>query len=440
MSRTANTKREAHRCCLACVILLLAFLTPVSMGFPGELDRTFGPGGRTVLSFSSGNDSVEDMVLQPDGKIVIAATIGFYPGISVSGGVTRLKADGTVDTNFGSSGRSVLTVAGFNTRVEGVALQPDGKVVVCGSAFDAAGNGTILLARYLVNGELDLSFGTAGKVLTQVGQNSNALDSAIQSNGKIVIVGIANRDFLIARYNADGSLDSSFGSNGIFQNTFGPVGALASDVELLSDGRILATGYISDNPQQIAIVRYLSTGQLDTSFDLDGKVTVSFAPGINVGFDSAIQPDGKIVVSGYHSADSTATFPALVRLNDNGSLDSSFGVGGKVTVQAGTLGGIFYSIGLDPANKIVAVGSARDLARPNNQDFFVSRFNNNGSLDPTFGSAFNGKVRLSISRFSENDEAKTVAIQPDGKIVVGGTAPRHYRRPFDFALVRLLGN
>ena len=228
-------------------------------------------------------------------------------------------------------------------------------------------------------GDLDLTFGNGGKVLTPIGSgNDYSFGAAIQSDGKIVLAGEsyngANRDFALARYNPDGSLDASFGSGG---KVVTPIGS-----------------------------RDESAG------------------------DIAIQPDGKIVVAGYSiNADSFADF-ALVRYNANGSLDNSFGTGGKVTTSFGSVGSdvvIAHAIAIQADGKIVAAGRSFG----NFNKFALARYNTNGSLDTSFGTG--GKLTTQISSNS-NDEAYAVAIQSDGKIVVGGRS--FNGATYDFAVVK----
>ena len=399
---------------------------------PGDLDSSFGSGGILSPPSSANNFFGADTVaIQSDGKIV---TVGFgYDGTNVGFGLMRYNADSSPDATFGSGGKVITHVGGDGYSVpSAAAIQSDGKIVVAGYNSDYGENSyNFLLARYNADGSLDSTFGTGGKVLTPFNDAApSAVD--IQPDGKIVVAGSGNiganfyYDFLIVRYNANGSLDNSFGSGGISANTFGS-NSFAADMKIQSDGKIVAVG---SSASAFALARYNTDGSLDVSFGTGGKVLTYF--NINTGaYAAAIQADGKIVVAG--TSYTTSNYFALARYNTNGSLDATFGTGGKVITTFSSGSGYATDVAIQSDGKIVAVGASGNGSSLNN--FTVVRYNTDGSLDSTFGSG--GKVITTIS--GNSDSASAVAIQPDGKIVVAGNlTPASGNN--SFALVRYLGD
>jgi len=252
-------------------------------------------------------------------------------------------------------------------------------------------------------GDLDPTFGTEGTVATA--DLGRGLAMALQPDGKIVMAGSDGRDFVLARYNADGSFDTTFDGDGKVATDIA-VRDTARDVAIQTDGRIIVAGFTSPNAFccRFAVARYLPSGALDTSFDGDGT-----AIGTEFGQISAIaiQADGKIVAVG----GSIVGDFWLIRLNVDGSLDAGFGTGGKVTTDFGGGSDGALGVAVQPDGRIVAVGCICG----NDGDFAIARYEVNGSLDFGFGSG--GKV---TTDFGGNDRARGVAIQSDGRIVVAG--------------------
>src|SRR5262245_33812191 len=231
----------------------------------------------------------------------------------------------------------------------------------------------VVLAPALIYGQtggtLDASFGTGGRVTTTIGGNFDfARGVVVQPDGKIVAAGVAmgdlGSDFGLTRYNSDGTLDTSFGINGIATTDFGGNFEGAWSVALQEDGKIVAAGLTTlSGINQFALARYNSDGTLDASFGTGGRVTTGF-PGASVAnaFSVALQPDGKVVVAGWTNIDGGADF-ALARYTSTGSLDASFGTGGRVITafadsQGLSLAGVF-SVAVQPDGNIVAAGDAR---------------------------------------------------------------------------------
>ena len=278
-------------------------------------------------------------------------------------------------------------------------------------------------------GTLDPSFGTGGKVVTPFGPLDEwAWSMAIQADGKIVVAGRSNaggtHDFALARYNADGSLDTSFDNDGkVTTDIKVGLNDRALSMAIQADGKIVAAGLSlvdSTNVANVAfaLVRYNTNGSLDTSFDpvdADGKVITDFGSLNDTANSVAIQADGKIVAAGLTFLSGTNVAFALVRYNTNGSLDTSFDADGKVITDFGSLNDTAYSVAIQGDGKIVAAGRGRVGGTT---DYALARYNADGSLD----TSFDGDGKVTIDFAGKLDEALSVAIQADGRIVVAGYA------------------
>jgi uncharacterized delta-60 repeat protein len=352
----------------------------------GTLDPSFGAGGKVTLPFGFANAAA----LQPDGRIVAAG------GVPVSRpdfdfALARFHADGTVDERFGAGGKVTTSFGPTADLVQAVAVQPDGKIVAAGSSgFPQLRNDVFALARYNADGTLDAGFGAVGKVTTSFGSpgDDTIHALALQPDGKIVAAGsnfVAARegssDFAVARYNADGRLDQTFGSGGKVTTTFGTASDFGNAVLLQPDGKIVVAGYSFQGrigPSAFALARYNSDGTLDQGFGTGGRVTSDLGPASSA-WAVALQPDGKIVAAG----NGTGTF-ALARYNRDGSLDPSFGTGGKVStpVPAGDDAAV-QAVAVQPDGTVAAAGWTSTCTY---QDFALVRYRSDGSEDAGFGS------------------------------------------------------
>ena len=287
----------------------------VRYNFDGSIDTTFGTGG--VVSSGPGFATGSGVVLQNDGKIVTAGAVFGQPNHFA---LARYNSDGSVDTTFGMGGR-VATDFG-NTVPYSMMMQPDGKIVLTGSV----GN-DFAVARFNIDGSFDTSFGTGGRVTTDFGGSSGAgYGIARTPDGKIVVAGIHEivvnsaftYDFAVVRYNADGTLDTSFGASGKVITDFLSSSDIPSSVTVQADGKIIVSGVTDGN---FELVRYNLDGSLDTSFGTGGKVVTDFGSFLEIGNSVIVQADGKIVVAGFAHPDLQNDF-ALARYNSDGSLDT----------------------------------------------------------------------------------------------------------------------
>ena len=329
----------------------------------GALDPTFGKGGTVVTDFG-GDDLARGLVLQEDGKIVVAGGSARRLGdifADFNFALARYNADGSLDTSFGVNGRVTTDFDGREDFAAAVALQADGKIVVAGSSTVSLGFGTYLaLARYDTEGGLDADFGGGGTVLVTTpfhGTDNSPAGVAIQSDGKIMVAGTASSSGLapvfldpavfVARFQADGSLDADFGQGGAVVDSFTDSGAFAAGLALQADGKIVVAatsshvvgkGPLTRGVTDFALARYGADGTLDAGFGTGGRVFTDFGSDVDQAATVALQGDGKIVVAGWSQSDpgdpSSAAF-ALARYGADGSLDAGFGSGGLVTTDFG---------------------------------------------------------------------------------------------------------
>ncbi|MGI8604315.1 MAG: delta-60 repeat domain-containing protein [Verrucomicrobiales bacterium] len=336
----------------------LCLLAPPAHAAPGDLDATFGTGGKVTTDFGIGSgDEGVSVALQSDGKIVVAGSSGASGNQDFA--LVRYTSAGALDTSVNGTGK-VTTDFGFGADWgRSVAVQSDGKIVVAGSSDDASGTSDFALVRYTSTGALDTSFNGTGKVTTPIGSSYDWGQSvAVQSDGRIVVAGYSrnasgNADFALVRYTSTGALDTSFNGTGKVTTDFGG-DDYGYSVALQSDGKIVVAGDSdASDLSDIALVRYTSAGALDTSFNGTGKVTTDFDFGADWGTSVAVQSDGKIVVAGEsHPIDF-----ALVRFTSTGALDTSFNGTGHVTTDIGSRSGDGgQSVSMQNNDKIVVAG------------------------------------------------------------------------------------
>jgi uncharacterized delta-60 repeat protein len=333
---------------------------------------------------------------------------------------------GVLDPSFGTGGRVTTDLGGGFADAYALAQQPDGKIVAVGHTTVAVGD-DFALVRYRTDGSLDPGFGTGGVVTTDffgVFDHANAV--ALQRDGRIVAAGSAFSGSLPGH---DDFALARYRTDGSLDPSFGTGGKVTTSigefnrawaVAVQHDGRIVAAGYASG---RFALVRYRTDGSLDPSFGTAGVVTTDVPGGAEEIFGLTIQRDGRIVVAGYASG----AF-ALARYDRNGALDPSFGTGGIVTTD---FGGFAYAsaVTLQPTGRIVAAGRATVPGNPPS-DIALARYRSDGALDATFGTG--GRV---TTDFGGDDQAYAVGLQRHGRIVVAGTSLTGPTNN-DFALAR----
>ena len=333
------------------------------LGPSGSLDSSFAAGGRALLDFG-GNDGVGAIALQADGKILVAGGGNAAPNVA-NFALARFDANGSPDASFGQAGKVTVDFGGADIAT-GVALQPDGKIVLAG--YSLGGNSNFALARLDANGLPDAGFGQGGKTTVDFGGVDVGQALTLQPDGKIVVAGYSqvnnNTNFALARLNSNASPDASFGQAGRAVVDFGGASEEGEDVALQADGKIVVVGTSRDN---LVLARLSPNGSLDDSFAGDGKSAVDFGGDFDAGSSVVVQPDGKLVVSGYSYVGADFGFG---RLQPNGFLDTTFGEGGKAVVPFGGNPDSSQAVALQPDGKIVAAGYSRVAQKG---DFAVAR-------------------------------------------------------------------
>ena len=319
----------------------------------GSFDSSFGTNGLVTTDLGSDEDQAEGVAIQPDGKIVVA---GFTTSATTGAdfAVVRYNTDGSLDSTFGTGGIVTTDFDGLDDKAADVALQQDGKIVVAGTATIAANSTAIAVARYNTDGTLDSTFGTGGKVTTQIGQFDLATREVIQPDQKILVAG-AN-GFEMARYNPNGSLDTTFGTGGTVQD-FPDGGAQA--VALRPDGTIVLAGTeINTRGDAIFLVaQFTPSGAVDTSFGPGGSATTTFAGNDATAFSVVLQNDGSVIVGGSINSDQTLIDQwALSRFTSTGTLDLSFGQEGRVITNMGSEIEQISTLLIPADGKVLAVG------------------------------------------------------------------------------------
>ncbi len=353
----------------------------------GTLDQNFGTGGIVLTDLNNlSSDVAQDIALQSDGKVLVAGrTHAGNSFTDYSLAVVRYDADGTIDQTFGMGGKAffpIISMDDYSYEVS-MAIQSDGKILISGTTM-ALGYDTYITVRFTMDGLVDTSFGSNGKVITSLGEsfdgNPNAI--AIQPDGKILVGGVGVgplsygtwADFALVRYLPDGSPDSSFGINGIVLTPVvsGFSAEWVEDLALQSDGKIIAAGSTSEmNMSRMAVVRYNSDGTLDNSFGTSGIVLCLAGSSESNIQGVALTADEAITVVGSTKGQDADTYDfALLRFLSDGLPDNTFGSGGMVISDMNLVDG--YSdvmIGVD--GKIVTAGLTGNLAH---QDFIVARY------------------------------------------------------------------
>jgi len=410
-------------------LLGVQMITSPAQATGGQLDSTFDGDGKVTTRFGpNSDDRASALVIQPDGRIVVAGSSGPWLGSRSSFALVRYNSDGSLDTSFGGDGKVTTHAAAQSTwdQASDVVLLADGRIVVVGSS-----DNRFALARFNSDGSLDVTFGGDGTVVTRFspGSRDAAAAAAIQPDGRLMVVGGSEDRFALARYTASGQLDPSFGGDGKVTTRFPrSIQSWISDVALRPDGRILVSGWSweSENLARFALARYHADGSLDASFGESGRVTTQFAAhGEHEANAVELQTDRRIVAAG------NSNYPkfAIARYRPGGALDHSFGGDGKVMTSF--LPGS-YDIASDVAIQAdgkILVGGISSSAYDR---FALARYDLNGRLDASFGSA--GRVMTQFGKRTFGGAA-AIAIQANGGIVAAGGAEHASSM---FAVVRYL--
>lgn len=451
-------KPELKRFVLVPVLGLALVIVAIAAAMPGALDPSFGSGGKVTTTGSPVVylNKAFALVRQPDGKLV-AAGYSSTPSL-LDFALLRYNANGSLDTTFGPSHTGIVTtpIGRGDDIANALVRQPDGKLVAAGFMTSPLyGRTRVALVRYNRDGSLDTTFGPrrTGIVTTSIGPHGlNAANALVlQPDGRLVAAGGSGGRFALVRYNRDGSLDTTFGPRQTGKVTT-KIGSEYNQVFALvrqPDGKLVAAGSGMSSPGHFTIVRYNADGSVDTLFGNQGKVLTPVGPidsGGAAARSLALQPDGKLVAAGsVYSGTIGGQDIALVRYNADGSLDTSFGTGGKVDraqVPASAYSELRALI-VQSDGKLVAAGVVSCFGspqppcggnRPRRPQFglLLVRYETNGQPDTTFGSG--GKLVTVIGRSAG---ANALVAQPDGRVVAAGLFS-NFGAGEGFALVRYL--
>jgi len=362
--------------------------------------------GIFTYDFGGSNDSASKILIQPDGKIVVIGT-------ALSNfAVIRLSNLGTIDSTFGNNGNLTIDFGANDVALSGV-IQTDGKIVLSGSRAWNTEESDLALVRLLGNGTLDPWFGTSGKVTVDFSQYDTADSIALQNDGKLLIGGHSyfrsNDDFIAARFSADGRLDNSFANSGITNTDIGSRDFGYSIISLPDQSTLLAGASGSG----IGIVKYTPSGLVDTNFGQGGKVVLNDFTQSQV-VRVITSSDGKIFIGADTNSGGSRDF-SIIKLNGNGTIDTSFATQGRASFDFDGRNDYLSELLITSDGKILLIGTSSG-------DFSALRLNSNGSLDTSYGS--NGKVITDIGGI--NDTANSAALQNDGKLVVAGTSDGNF--------------
>lgn len=432
---------------LALVMALAPGLEGIGYAAEGNLDSTFGTGGKVITDIGV-FERPADVATQADGKIVVAATRP-QEGLDTTANIAliRYNVDGSLDASFGTNGVAFIDITGHDDVAGAVAIQADGKIVVAGTSAVFPQPAQIVVVRVNANGSLDGSFGTGGVVLTPFGISPGVADVAIQQDGRIVVVGnTANTgllDIALLRYNADGSLDLSFDGDGKVTTDIAGGQELTTGVAIQADGRILVSATVLPSLGSFnfdfALLRYNADGSLDSSFNGDGIAITDIGGGSDAADAGVVvQSDGKIVVGGTTSSAGGATQDlALVRYNADGSLDATFGTNGIAVLDFGGTIETGMSLALQVDGKIVLGGTASGVINGVSiNDALLVRVDTDGAVDPSFG--INGFTTVDF--VGRGEQQVSIAIALDGKIVLTAMTPSTIGFPFqDIGVARFEG-
>ncbi len=409
----------------------------------GTLDNTFDGDGKVVATLSGSNNPVF-LSVAPNGKIRTAGYVGIAGSNNFS--IAQFNSNGSVDLTFDGDGR---TLAPFDANdnsyiVNSVSQQADGKLVVNTQTLDAGPfgiGGDFLTRRYNSDGTVDLSFGNNGQVITSILQGGSHIPKCniVQDDSKILVAGYSSfADLNVLRYNSNGTLDNSFNEDGITSekvessNDNGRILVKENNGKLLLIGtkknRIINTLGSSD----IAIAKYNQDGSLDDSFGVHGKSTLILDQQVNTPKKAALQPDGKILVlNEFSNFASSNNGQEVVRFNSDGSLDSSFGINGKVSISTSSFSSLSaLHVREDGGFFVINHGySPIDNSEP--FALYITSFSSDGSVNTNFG---NGGTAYQEGLFVSGVDPE-IAVQPDGKIIIS-TYSQGSIGGFGFALFR----
>jgi uncharacterized delta-60 repeat protein len=390
------------------------------------LDSTFGYGGYHFGAFPNGGTggSVNDMIITPAGNFILGGSHSSPGNSNIFTTLMRFNSDGTLDTvNFGNNGIVAHSFT-FRNSCDGIAVQPDGKVLVAGHENSSNAGSTVIpcLSRYNSDGTVDYSFADSGRVAIRFDPISSGrfFKPIVLANGKILAVGMSSGNinggvggYGIMRFNSDGTLDNTFAQNGKVVVPDGVQNRM--EVIVQPDGKILigAENRPYPDPIRFGAARFHQNGDLDSTFGTNGLFLVPFHHFLQEFGSMALQPDGKILFFGTSNQGTYYDF-LIMRLTSSGAIDSSFGQNGFAIISfnqyVNCYSGLVY-----PNGRILAAGR-----HPvNSDDAAFAQFTSAGLIDSSFGNG-NGTFIHPINQVGDRTSARRVMLDSNGKLIVGG--------------------
>ena len=428
---------------------------------PLTLDSTFGDRGYVSVDFDGRDDTVNEVLIQKDGKPIVVGTT-FHPSKFQNFGLVRYNTDGTLDTTFGVGGKvstNIVPNSNSNDRVGGVTLQEDGKILVSGATIVSGQGNNVAIARYNTDGSLDTTFGNGGvfnfDVSTVAGTTGTSDDYGFELevvDDQIILVGRSKHylsnpstwDLLVVKLDQNGqNFDATFGTDGVVTTDIALDRDYGYSVGVQSDGKILVGGYAAEGSAlggwNMVVARYLPDGTLDTTFGPNGGyVTYSTSGSQESLFDVLVKEDDSFYVAGYGNHGISSFDFLLVSFTAEGQVDSSYGPNGTGSTRA-SWGGrdLGLAATLQDDGRVVMAGRYRSNASgdPIVEHFGVARFNPDGSMDDSFGDG--GRATVLIEGSYES--AHSVKVDPEGNLFVAGSVTGNEGTDgHDFGLAKFL--
>ncbi|CAN5423411.1 hypothetical protein BH09PLA1_BH09PLA1_27270 [soil metagenome] len=374
----------------------------------GTLDNSFGSNG--VASVAAGSNGNPSMAIDSAGRIVVVGAD--YNGSNLDMSVARLNPNGTMDTTFSGDG-VVLIDYGDNEYGNSVAIDANNRIVVAGTAYN-----NFAVSRLNADGTLDSTFAGAGRTGVDFGSYEEARSVAIDHDGRIFITGTTSDKLAVACLNSGGVPDASFSGDGLATFDFGASWDTGDSVAIDAENRVVVGGMMQN---EFGVVRVGADGTLDTSFSGDGLATVSFQPDFNGNLipraSIALDASGRILLTGNGATNSFEADFLAARFNTDGTPDSTFDGDGMTTVDFGAQFDSSNNVASDSSGRAIVVGSSSTSGEMQDSQFALARFDVNGTLDGTFGG---GGKTTTVLQGPSQDQGRTTLIQPDGKILVSG--------------------
>lgn len=426
-------------------LVALFFMCESICAQDGLPDLSFGGNGRIITVFDNSSSSVNDLVIQSDGKIIAGGFVHSEGESDDKFGLVRYHSDGSLDDEFGAGGKSVVGFDGTTLQLGGLILLPNSKIIAVGRSSDPnTSSANVILVRYNSDGSLDTSFGVDGRIIKSINSDSFEIVSCkLQDDGKIIVGGtvydysnpmVTSIDLFLLRFLGDGTMDSSFGNNGLVTTSVRLQDELEA-VAIQNDGKIICTGasttesdpLTGEFSRDIFVVRYKVNGELDTLFGVNGKVIIEGSDIYDRALAVKCQDDGKIIVAGMASYFSSEKYFMIVHLLSSGDLDTAFGTNGVKFTDL--IYGDLTAVEIQNDGRIIAA-EYHGTGGCCSADIKLLRFLPNGNFDSNFG--VGGVVTYDF--INENSQAHALAVQSDGKIVIGGGSANQIH--VDFALAR----